>query len=221
MHSNEIIVAVLKAVYLEHMGKQQTADTFKMHRNTVYNICNTYKDKVPELVQALQGGKEAESLFTRKIACHIRKGKVTEEHKKTIQEYCKNHLNCQRLKMAPERYMRNLCNAYGVRLKDVIGYNPNTVQIPDGVAPVYERKNTYLKNIRKIRNYYRPVKNYGEVYNILCCTCKIFQEHPVTYSTFYRYAKDYWDDNVLGGLSFGDSGLQWCLRPWWPDAGCR
>lgn len=39
MYSNEEIVAVLQAVYIEHKTKTQTAADYQMHWNTVYNIC--------------------------------------------------------------------------------------------------------------------------------------------------------------------------------------
>ena len=43
MYSNEEIVAVLQAVYIEHKTKTQTAADYQMHWNTVYNICKKYK----------------------------------------------------------------------------------------------------------------------------------------------------------------------------------
>ena len=91
MYSNEEIVAVLQAVYIEHKTKTQTAADYQMHWNTVYNICKKYKYRAKELECVLAEEEEAKRTFTKKIEPRTRK--VTEAYQQEIAACCKEHLN--------------------------------------------------------------------------------------------------------------------------------
>lgn len=201
MYSNEEIVAVLQAVYIEHKTKAQTAADYQMHWNTVYNICKKYQYRVKELECVLAEGEEAKRTFTKKIEPRTRK--VTEVYQQEIATCCREHLNCQRLKRNPEEYIRNLCAQYDVRFSDIICYCPEHIEIPDGDDDFYKRKRRYFKYIRRIRAYHNGIKNYQEVYELLRSR-EIFKRIPISFDTFYQYAREYWEDDVLNGHSFGE-----------------
>ena len=209
MYSNEEIVAVLQAVYIEHKTKTQTAADYQMHWNTVYNICKKYKYRAKELECVLAEEEEAKRTFTKKIEPRTRK--VTEAYQQEIAACCKEHLNCQRLKRNPEEYIRNLCAQYDVRFSDIICYCPEHIEIPDGNDDFYKRKRSYFKYIRRIRAYHNGIKNYQEVYELLRDR-EIFKRIPISYDTFYQYARKYWEDDVLDGRSFGEYVDEMCRQ---------
>ncbi len=204
MYSNEEIVAILKAVYVEHKTKKQVANDFQMHWNTVYNICRKYGHKVEELKRALQEGEEVERIFVETIASRTRK--VTEEYQQEISRCCIEYFSCQRLKRNPEGYIRDLCNGCGVKFSDIIDYDSSKIDISDILddeSDPYQKRRRYLENIKRIRKYRNGIKNYSEVYEALSAK-EIFKKIPISFDTFYYYARRYWEEDVLGGRSFGE-----------------
>ena len=201
LYSNKVIVAVLKAVYVENKTKAQTANDFRMHWNTVYNICCKYRSNVEELKRILSQGEESERDFAEKISSRTRK--VTKEYQQEISACCREHLNCHRLKQNPEKYIRDFCAQYDVKFSDIICYSPERIEVPVGEGDFYEWKRKYFKCIRRIRAYHNGMKNYQEVYELLRGR-KIFKRIPISFDTFYQYAREYWEDDVLDGRSFGE-----------------
>lgn len=209
LYSNKVIVDVLKAVYIENKTKAQVADTFQMHWNTVYKFCKKYRYKVKELEYVLTEKEEVKRTFTKKIEPRTRK--VTEAYQQEIAACCKEHLNCHRLKRNPKKYIRDLCTQYAVKFSDIICYCPKRIEVPVGEGDFYERKRKYFKDIRRIRAYHNGVKNYKEVYELLRDR-EIFKRIPISYETFYQYAREYWEDDVLDGRSFGEYVDEMCRK---------
>lgn len=155
----------------------QISNKYGVHRNTVRNIKNKYLMNQNNIV------------YTNSDFSVNKVSKINTAYKKTIQKFCLLHLNCYIYKDKPIEWAHYLCEKLNINYSDLKNYSPDKLEL----YPPHKDRRTFLATIRRIRAYKHISKNYGEVYHLLR-NKNFFDNPPISYESFYNYAKNYWVD---------------------------
>lgn len=187
---SETTLKILYKIRILGHKKSSVAVTINLHRNTIGCVCKSYEDFSDEDIKELYERNTKHEISLEEldtIFCKHRKEKLSATDKKEIEECCKKHLNCY---LSKEDFARNLCKRRGIPFELIKYYNPEQITIDD-----YPNKAGVIADIHEIRNYRHTKKNYQEVYDEYYTETEQYAKNPISYSTFYNYARKLWCEN--------------------------
>lgn len=219
MNSGEI-VRILIDSYAGHKSNQEIAEERNCHRNTICLYVNRFKEQKEEIL-ALAGSYPAKPdvsfddpeiiRFIEKYICVRKDRKCTVDTYKVIDELCCIHLNYCIAGRSISEFAVKMWNMFSEKLSQRFGFEQELVKdhilnycdygfsYSDygsfGFASREDCK-TYMRQIGYIRRYNIIPKNYDEVYSEFRKT-KVYESNPISYSTFYNYARKFWGDRKI------------------------
>lgn len=188
-------IITLKMLYkVRILGETQAsvAEEMGFHRNTVSRVCKHYSELTDEYIsqmfEKLSVGRISKEDCDIEFSLHL-KCKLLTLDMKAIEECCRMHLNCC---LSKEDLARNMCKRRGVSFELVQNYDPD--RINESHYSRYHTKAELIADIHEIRRYKHAKKNYQEVYYGYYVYTDRYAENPISYQTFYKYAKKFWKD---------------------------
>lgn len=187
-------IITLKMLYkVRILGETQeaVAKGMKFHLNTIKRVCQNYSELTDEYIsqmfEKLSDGRISKEECDIAFSLHL-KCKLLSLDMKAIEECCKMHLNCW---LSKEALAMNMCQRRGIPFELVQNYDPD--RINESHYSRYHTKADLIADIHEIRQYKHAKKNYQEVYNEYYVYTDRYDENPISYQTFYKYAKKFWE----------------------------
>ena len=187
---------ILKYVYLEKKSKVSIAKMFNIDRKTVYNICKRYENCPDDILNKIKSYEfDSDCTITLLEFKKSKRRKITDSYIKAIKECCSKYLNCY---FTEVEYCAKICFFKNLAIKNIVNYNPSHIYSSDNFI-----QKQYVQKIREIRRYTHFRKNYLDVYEEYQKTSE-FINNPISYSSFYLIAKQFWIDKGFKYKTLGE-----------------
>lgn len=193
MTNERIMLNVLIDVLIKHNKRTEVANRYDISIGTVRNLCKKYEHLTDSLLDISDKyGNDDAGLynffyFERTLTRKKSERKVKSADIDAIEKCCKRYFYCY---LDPVDVCKSICESKGIEFEQVKNYNSNRIETD---AYCGDFRKDLLRTIRKIRTQIKPQKNHYEVF---CQYSKTeqYRTNPISYGTFYLYAKKYWQD---------------------------
>ena len=196
------------------LTKKNIANKYHINRGTVYSIVRNYKLSDQEIIAYYEQIKTNDAPSSndnhRYFSKRTRTNKVKNDDIEVIKKYCITYLNCY---LTAELFLDKLINYYQLTeyqrfLCDIKISKMDIIQASDdkndgilrpsdySIQQKYEQAEKIYSNIKLLKRYKKPPKNFQEVFDEYKKTDS-WTRIQIKYNCFLGYAKKYWNDNAM------------------------